>query len=235
MFVDCTYIHVGSNLGFGKAHNLAIMDMGNNSFAHVVLNADVLFDPLVIGALVHRLEIDPSIVQLMPQVLDFSGSSQMLTKLLPTPLDFIVRFLPGVRGSRLTRKLESRFTLSSFEIVSELDLYYLSGCFMVLRTSAAKSLGGFDPRFFLHYEDLDLTRRMSGVGRTVYVPQVQIHHRHAKEAYKSFKVFWIQLVSMIRYFSKWGWIRDADRATKNKRVLEEVRERFTRRPGVGYF
>ena len=47
----------------------------------------------------------------------------------------------------------------------------LTGCFMLLRAPLVRQLGGFDERFFMYFEDFDISRRARRWARTVYVPQ----------------------------------------------------------------
>jgi hypothetical protein len=87
-----------------------------------------------------------------------------------------------------------------------MEVPILSGCFMFLRTDIFTSIGGFDERFFMYLEDFDLTRRMGEKSKTIFFPEVEIVHAHAKESYKNKKMMWIHIKSTIKYFNKWGWL-----------------------------
>ena len=89
-----------------------------------------------------------------------------------------------------------------------MDVPYLSGCFMLFRTSALKRVGLFDERFFMYPEDIDITRRMNAEFRTVFFPGATIVHDHARQSYKSAKLLLVHVVNTVKYFNKWGWIRD---------------------------
>jgi GT2 family glycosyltransferase len=104
-----------------------------------------------------------------------------------------------------------------------MDVPYLSGCFMLFRTSALKKIGLFDERFFMYPEDIDITRRMNAQFRTLFFPSATIVHDHAKESYKSKKMLWIHLTNLIKYFNKWGWVYDAERKKVNAHTLELLR------------
>ena len=57
------------------------------------------------------------------------------------------------------------------------DVPFVSGAFMFCRTHVLKEIGGFDERFFLYFEDADLSRRVQNHGyRTVYFPDVSVIH-----------------------------------------------------------
>jgi hypothetical protein len=55
---------------------------------------------------------------------------------------------------------------------------------MVLRGDLYRQLGGFDPRFFLYFEDFDLSLRAGEIARTAYVPDVRIVHEGGHAARK---------------------------------------------------
>jgi GT2 family glycosyltransferase len=166
---------------------------------------------------------DELIGQLMPKVVYPDGSTQYLCKLIPTPVDLIFRrFLFGPLKA-LARKKAEQFELRFTGYNCEMDVPYLSGCFMLFRSSALKKVGLFDDRFFMYPEDIDITRRMHSQYRTVFFPKATIVHDHAKESYKNKKMLWIHITNLIKYFNKWGWAFDAERKIVNIRVLETLR------------
>ena len=102
-----------------------------------------------------------------------------------------------------------------------MNIPYLSGCFMLLRTKAVQQAKLFDERFFMYPEDMDLTRRIHRNYLTVYFPQATIIHNHEKASYKSLKMLWIHAVNMCRYFNKWGWFFDKERDLFNNTAIQE--------------
>ena len=89
------YIH-SENIGYGSAHNIAIREaIMDGSTYHVVLNPDIIFDPTVINELEQQMNTHAEIGLIMPKVLYPNGEIQYLCKLLPSPIDLIIRrFLP---------------------------------------------------------------------------------------------------------------------------------------------
>jgi GT2 family glycosyltransferase len=156
----------------------------------------------------------------MPKVYYPDGEIQYLCKLLPTPFDLIFRrFLPN----SWTKKQTEKFELRNSGYNKILDVPYLSGCFMLLRTDALKEVGLFDERFFMYPEDIDLTRRINRKFRTVFYPEVSIVHHHARSSYLNLKMLWIHTTNMIRYFNKWGWFFDRERKIINKKTLNQFK------------
>jgi GT2 family glycosyltransferase len=221
------YIKTRKNLGYGKAHNIALKkSINDNAQYHIILNPDVSFGKKVIETLYAYMEQVPEIGLLMPRVLYPNGEIQHLCKLLPTPVDLILRrFMPFVGFTeKRNKKYELRFT--GYEKI--MDVPVLSGCFMFLRISAIKKVGLFDDRFFMYLEDFDLSRRIGQVSRTVYYPEVSIYHEYKKDSYKNLRLLKHHIISAIKYFNKWGWFFDKDRKQINNETLQNLRSNYER-------
>ena len=98
------------------------------------------------------------------------------------------------------------------------DVDWLVGACLLLRTDLFRRLKGFDERFFLFFEDMDLCRRTKILGkRVVYLPQIKV--LDGKERLSGSSIFSlftrkttrIHLASAMKYFWKW-------RTMTNKRV-----------------
>ena len=224
-----TYIwNKGENLGYGRAHNIAIRkSVYNHTELHLVMNSDILVKAADIDYLHELMLHNPQIGSLMPHVVYPDGETQYLCKLLPTPFGlFGRRFLP----ERWTRRRNERYTLrrnAKGEWVPDsyarmLNVPYLSGCFMLLRTEAVLQARLFDERYFMYPEDVDLTRTIHRNWLTVYCPDVTIVHNHAAASYHSPRMLWIHIVNMCRYFNKWGWLIDKERRLMNRLTLEQL-------------
>jgi GT2 family glycosyltransferase len=98
----------------------------------------------------------------------------------------------------------------------------ISGCFSIFRTGILEEIGLYDDKFFMYFEDFDLSRRIHRKYKTIYFPNVKIVHSHERGAAKNFRLFLIFIKSGIRYFSKYGWIFDSERTNFNKQILKEI-------------
>ena len=201
------------NLGYGRAHNLALRESIEDGIDyHLVINADIGVKHEDIDYLHAYMERHPRVGQVMPKVVYPNGETQYLAKLLPTPLDvFGRRFLPEAWMRRRNERYELRHTGYN----RPMNVPYLSGCFMFLRTKAAEQAGLFDERYFMYPEDIDLTRTIHRHWRTMFLPDVTVVHHHAKGSYHSLRLLWIHMVNMCRYFNKWGWFVDSERKKMN--------------------
>lgn len=216
-----TYIFTGKNLGYGAAHNIAIRrTIEQNIPYHLVINPDISFVPDILGKIEEFMNNNSEIGHLMPKVFYPDGQIQYLCKLLPTPFDLIFRrFLP----QRWTKSRMEKFELRASGYNRIMDVPYLSGCFMFLRTEALKEVGMFDERFFMYPEDIDLTRRIHKEFRTVFYPEVSIVHHHAQSSYVNLRMLLIHIWNMIKYFNKWGWIFDNERRKINFKILKQFK------------
>ena len=214
------YIFTGKNIGYGAAHNIAIRKtMEQNLPYHLVINPDISFAPSILSDIVDFMNNNSDIGLLMPKIFYLSGEIQYLCKLIPTPFDLIFRrFLP----KRWTQKRTEKFELRSSGYNRVLNVPYLSGCFMFLRTEAIRKVGLFDERFFMYPEDIDLTRRIHRHFRTVFYPDVSIVHFHTQSSYVNARMLIIHIVNMIKYFNKWGWVFDKERRKVNNEILKQL-------------
>lgn len=214
------YVRPGKNLGFGRAHNLALKHLGGvDAPYHLILNPDIAFDVDTLGGLADVMDSHPDVGLVMPKILYPDGRNQYLCKLLPTPVDLVVRrFLPGL-WKGLSRKRTESYELRFLDCDAPAYVPSLSGCFMFARRSVLEAVGGFDERFFLYMEDVDLCRRMLDLSRLLYWPGVTVEHVHQMGSYRSRKLLFFHIRSAIQYFNKWGWIRDSNRTQINRATL----------------
>lgn len=213
------YIFNNKNIGFGAGHNVILRKPDNLGKYHIILNPDIYFDKNSIDIMLNYMNSNSDIGLLMPKVLYPDGSIQYLCKLLPTPMDWFLRmFIPF---KSLKEKLNNRFELKFTGYDKIMNIPYLSGCFMLIRSSILEDVGFFDERFFMYAEDTDFSRRINAKYKTVYYPEAFIYHEFNKGSHKKFKLFWFHIKSTISYFNKWGWLIDRDRKNINREILRD--------------
>lgn len=214
------YHFLNQNGGFGFGHNRALEYLGGRSDVHLILNPDIEFGTEVIEHLVQELKSNPDISAMMPRIQYPDGSPQRLAKMLPTPVDlFIRRFLPL---AALKRALNNRYELHHLPLDRPTNVPCLSGCFLVARTRLLDRLQGFDERYFMYMEDVDLIRRLGDLGRIVFDPRVVVVHAYAKGSYHDWRLMRYHVASACRYFSKWGWLGDHTRRMRNRATALEI-------------
>lgn len=215
------YIKTDTNLGFGKAHNIGIrMAIESKSDYHLILNPDISFDEFAVEKLVLRAEKDKGIGLIMPNIIYPDGNIQYLCKLLPTPMNLIFRrFLPF---KSIVNKLNDQYELKKMDFSKENEVPSLSGCFMFVRTSVLEKVAGFDERYFMYLEDVDLCRKIGEVSKLIYYPDVSVVHNYEKGSYKNKKLLIYHIKSSIKYFNKWGWVFDRKRSAINNKTIKSL-------------
>lgn len=216
------YIFNNANLGYGKAHNIAMRkSIEENASYHLVLNPDVYFDKGVLEELVSYMDSHSDVGNIIPQVKYPNGEIQYLCKLLPTPMDLILRrFIPLKEWKQ---KHSYQYELHWTHYNKVMNVPSLSGCFMFLRTSILKEIGLFDENIFMYLEDTDLNRRIHEQYQTIFYPHITIYHEYGKESYKNKKLLKYHIQSAVYYFNKYGWFFDKRRKVLNQQFLKTYR------------
>lgn len=194
-------ISLPKNIGFGAGHNIALERI--ESDYHIFINPDITVEPGQISKMIDFLEEHKDVVILTPKVLNNDGSEQFLPKVFP-------KFRYVISGKfenkcRICYKWRSQYTFRDRKILQPIEIQYSTGCFMVCRTDALRKVGGFDERYFLHFEDADLTRRMMQQGKIIYYPYVHVTHEWQRDNIKNRKIGKIALQSLFKYYRKWGF------------------------------
>jgi glycosyltransferase involved in cell wall biosynthesis/GT2 family glycosyltransferase len=211
------YHFCNENVGYGRAHNLAISMAVDLADYHLVLNPDTYFDGLILEKICRYMNEHDDVGLIMPKILYTNGSLQRLCKLLPTPSDLIGRrFLPALLW---TKKKNKKYELENLPQDQVTNIPNLSGCFMFIRSKILKKTGGFDSRYFMYMEDIDLCRRIGTISKTVYYPFVSVYHGFEKASYTNLKLLLHHIISAVRYFNKWGWVFDKERKVINHETL----------------
>jgi GT2 family glycosyltransferase len=192
------------NLGYGRANNLVLDTL--DSDVHLVMNPDVELEPGALSVLLDALADHPQVGLVAPAVRGDDGAPQFLCKRYPS---LWVLFLRGFAPRWLRERHAAR--LERYEMRDALGDEYVegiplaSGCFMLMRTPLFVRVRGFDPRFFMYFEDYDLSVRLGRIARIAYVPAARIVHHGGEAARKGWRhVRWFA-TSAIRFFRAHGW------------------------------
>jgi len=205
--VQVSYVHGHANIGYGAAHNLALH--GSGADYHLVLNPDVELAADALLNAVRWMNAHPDVGAIAPQVKRRDGTRDYLVKRKPAVLDLALRgFMPRVGRllfrSRLDR-YEMRDVIDADPERDVVDVAAMSGACMLLRRKAVDQTGGFDPRFFLYFQDYDWTVRLNKVTRTAYVPSFEVVHHGGGASRKGMRHVGHFVRGGWRYYRKHGW------------------------------
>ncbi len=194
----------GRNIGFGAGHNLAF-DAAACEF-HLVLNPDVELAAESLHAAIKFMDANADCGIITPAIVSQNGEPQYLCKRYPNVFDLLLR---GFAPNWLRAFFEKR--LAAYEmrdVIAEGTVWQppiVSGCFMLLRSSVLSQLKGFDPKYFLYFEDFDFSLRAAELTRVAYVPTVQIVHHGGNAAKKGLRHIFLFLRSAMIFFNSHGW------------------------------
>ncbi len=202
--VAMNYLHGHANIGYGVAHNL-VMHGGNTNF-HLVLNPDVELAEEALSTALHFFEENDDIGVIVPAMFRRDGTREYSCKRYPSVLDLALRGFAPKPLRRLFRKRLERYEMRDLiadTVVSPVPV--MSGSFMLLRRNVIVATGGFDPAYFLYFEDFDWSVRLNRITRSAYVPTVRVVHHGGGAARKGWRHIVHFTRSGTRFFNKHGW------------------------------
>jgi len=173
-YPNARLLHTGGNLGYGTAVNRAVAEIIPESEFVVVANPDVQWGPRSIDVLLEAAERWPRAGSLGPLIRDPDGSVYPSARHLPSLIRGGMHAVVGPfwKANPWTAEYRQERTEPS-----ERPVGWLSGSCLLLRRSAFDEVSGFDERYFMYMEDVDLGDRLGKAGwQNVYVPSAEILH-----------------------------------------------------------
>lgn len=168
-------LRTGGNLGYGTAVNRAVssLDSERSEFL-IVANPDVQWGPRSIDLLLEAADRWPRAGALGPLIRDPDGSVYPSARHLPS---LIRGGMHAVVGPFWKSNPWTAAYRQDRAEPSERPVGWLSGSCLLLRRAAFAEIGGFDERYFMYMEDVDLGDRLGKAGwLNVYVPSAEILH-----------------------------------------------------------
>ncbi len=190
------------NIGYGRGNNLVIEH--TESDYHIVINPDLFVEPDSLIQALRFMQENPDVGLLVPAVFGKGGNRHYLCKRNPTLFILFLRsFAPQFVKSCFQSKLD-QFEMRDRNYDEMMEgVEFPSGCFMFFRTRYLKQTGGFDPSYFMYFEDADIGRRMLKIARVVYVPDVQVVHLWNRGTHSSLRLRYETIKSALIYWRKY--------------------------------
>lgn len=152
-------------LGFGANHNQVVRRLVADGSARyvLVLNDDTELEPEAVTRMVATLDRRPDLGAVVPTVLGGDARPAATRLAYPTARSWL---------------RTDRFDIAE---LPDPEQGWLQGACLLLRVDALRQVKGFDERFFLFYEDVDLSRRLAeaGWGLGTCGEATVVHHGHA--------------------------------------------------------
>ena len=167
------HLALPANPGYGGAVNAAVATLPPSIDWILVANPDVVLDESAIDTLVDAGDADSHIGSLGPAVRNPDGTLYPSARRVPSLRVGIGHALfAGIWPSNpWTRRYHEQ------SLPTRRDAGWLSGSCVLIRRSAFDAIGGFDPDYFMYFEDVDLGYRLGRAGyRNVYEPGATATH-----------------------------------------------------------
>jgi GT2 family glycosyltransferase len=182
-FNEVQWIQLKTNIGFGKACNVGV-EAARGRYL-LLLNPDTVISSNTLASAVEFMESHPKAGLMGPKILNPDGTLQLsCRRSIPTPS---VAFYYFAGFSYLFPKSRrfGRYHLTYMDEDEAAQVDVISGSFMFMKRELFNEIGGFDKRFFMYGEDIDLCYRISLAGHEVwYYPQIRIVHQKGKSSSK---------------------------------------------------
>lgn len=199
---EIEYIAVGKNIGFGSGHNKVLEKIKETSSYHLILNPDVTFSTETIPNLILQLKNDDVLAMIAPKVLFPNGKHQYSCRRYPIPKELLARKFSLFKN--ILQKTVDKGEYRDKDLTKPFYAEYLTGCFHLYKTQDLIALNGFDERYFLYMEDVDICKKIDKIGKMkLYYPKATIYHVLKKGSSKSILLFFRHFSSVIKYFVKW--------------------------------
>lgn len=205
LFPQITIIENNANLGFGKANNQG-MRLAKGQYI-MLLNTDTVVLDRALEKMVAYLDEHPDVMMVGPKVLNADHTFQhACRRMLPTPASSFYHLFGLVKIFRRNARINAYKGYNREPNVTE-PVEALSGAAMMFRHEVFEATGGFDERFFMYGEDLDLSKQVFDRGwKTMFVHTAEIIHyggasskkRRTKSIVNFYEAMWL-------YYDKhWG-------------------------------
>jgi len=196
-FPSVAVLEAKRNLGYGRAANLGAA--ATSAPLLLICNPDLVFENGAVARLADRLAREPTVAAVGPQLLGRDGSVYPSARSFPSILDslghgFLGLFWATNPFSRRYRHLDDDPRLGR-----EAD--WISGACLMVRREAFSAIAGFDERYFMYLEDVDLCRRLRRAGWGIYYePGAVVHHHQGlSTARRPYRMILAHHRSLFRY------------------------------------
>ena len=199
------------NIGFGKAINQAA-SLAKGQY-YLILNPDTIIQEETISTLKEYLDSNPEVGMVGPKILNADGTLQLACKRSFPTLGVALPKLLGFSRIFPKSKWAGKYNLTYLDEDEISSVDAISGSCMFIRSFLFHELKGFDERFFMFGEDLDLCSRIWKNNYEIhYVPTTQIVHYQGESVksapFDSINAFYNAMILFVdKHFSfGTGWL-----------------------------
>jgi GT2 family glycosyltransferase len=219
-FPEVRVLESRDNPGYGAASNQAIAAC--RAPYVFLLNSDTLLARDTLHVLADHLDAHPNVAIVGPRLHNPDGSLQRSAHGFPRPLTLrpLLRRVPGLRDR----------SLLTWPHAWPRAVQWVKGCALAVRRSAFDAVGGFDPAFFMYFEETDLCFRLLEAGWEIhFTPATTIVHKGGTSTAQRRAEMAVQFYASMRQFYRRhypaGDLRRLDAVLRVQSGLALVRDR----------
>lgn len=210
------FIRREENHGMGRSTNFGTQQVEADYY--FILNPDTrLTDPDILEKLVSYMESHPDVGIVAPRIFNFDGTRQDTCRRFPAWYQPLVQ-RTAIGATAWGRSYAKHFLMHDFDQSTERPVEWVQGSAMFVSGKTWKNLGGFDDRFWLYFEDIDLCRRVWQSGsKVVYAPHLTLQHAFGRASARiknpivnvlKTRATRAHLASWFKYIWKWKFIEE---------------------------
>jgi len=168
--LDVVLVDTRVNSGYGRGMNRGVAFVGECRYL-LLSNPDVQVHPHAVERLVSFMENNLDVGIAGPTIVDSTGATYPSIRIFPNVL------LAGLHALLAPLWVGNPFTKRYRSPGRNGQVDWVSGAFFITRTTAFQAVGGFDERYFMFAEDMDLCWRLQEAGwRVAVVPEATVTH-----------------------------------------------------------
>ncbi len=193
-------ILLAHNIGFGAAANLAAEKATGKHL--LILNPDTVLTPDCLKSFLEFASARPDFGLASAHLVYPDGQTQISARRFPRRRDILFGRGSPLYKLGLVKEVNAGYFLDLGE--RPLEVPAVSATALFIRTELFRELGGFDPRFFMYLEDLDLCKRVQERSLSVWIlPHAKIIHAwRQSSATRPYFAAWCHYLSVYKYFQK---------------------------------
>ena len=209
------YKHSKNNLGYGKGQNEALKIIYNKSKFHIFLSYDIKLEKNFFNDVFTFMLNHEQIFICVPKILNYDKTIQLSIRNFPTPMDLFIRLLPKsfkiFESKKDVYEVQRRYGHNEY-----MSVPVASGAVVIFKNKISLDKILFDNRYFMYMEDVDWCSKIRTFYEIYYNPNIVIYHKKNAASKKNIYMFFVHLYSAIKYFNKWGWIKNKPSLKFNK-------------------
>ena len=193
LFPMVKLVETGGNVGYGRGNNAALAEAHGRYY--FVLNSDTEVEPGALNGMLEYMDENPEVGMVGAQLILPDGSIQASCARDPTlaavfwEQTYLDKLFPK-------NKVTGNYLMTDWDYSTKREVEQVCGACFFVRAEAFKQISGFDPAYFMYFEDTDFCVRLRKSGRPiVFYPEARILHHLGASSGKSRRVRALMIAS----------------------------------------